>query len=143
MAGYVTKLMGHVYDGSKISGEPLINGVFVELSEGVVKRTSAAKDTVLRVEEKTELWGNPAVVLNVVGVGNDEVYFVENEWEVNENAEWNEADYTLPKDKYVRMKRLLPGEQVIMTIASELFGTLKENDPVQPTAEGTIAKKED
>ena len=143
MAGYVTKLMGHVYDGSKISGEPLINGVFVELSEGVVKRTSAAKDTVLRVEEKTELWGNPAVVLNVVGVGNDEVYFVENEWEVNENAEWNEADYTLPKDKYVRMKRLLPGEQVIMTIASELFGTLKENDPVRPAADGTIAKKED
>ena len=143
MAGYVTKLMGHVYDGSKISGEPLINGVFVELSEGVVKRTSAAKDTVLRVEEKTELWGNPAVVLNVVGVGNDEVYFVENEWEVNANAEWKEADYTLPKDKYVRMKRLLPGEQVIMTIASELFGTLKENDPVQPAAEGTIAKKEE
>ena len=56
-----------------------------------MKKITAAKDTLLRVEE------------------NDEVYFVENEWEVNDNAEWNEADYTLPTGKYVRMKRLVPG----------------------------------
>ena len=28
MAGYVTKLVGHVYDGANLSGEALINGVF-------------------------------------------------------------------------------------------------------------------
>ena len=62
MAGYVTKLMGHIYDGSNTSAEPLINGVFAEIAVGGVQKTVAAKDTILRVEEKTELWGNPAVV---------------------------------------------------------------------------------
>lgn len=70
----------------------------------------------------------------------DEVYFVENEWEVDENAEWNESDYTLPSDKYVRMKRLLPGEQVIMSVASDLFASLAQGDSVQPAAGGTVAK---
>lgn len=70
----------------------------------------------------------------------DEVYFVENEWEVDENAEWNEADYTLPSGKYVRMKRLLPGEQVIMSVASDLFASLAQGDSVQPSAGGTVAK---
>jgi len=77
----------------------------------------------------------------VTGVGTDEVYFVENEWEVDENAEWNEADYTLPTGKYVRMKRLVPGEQVIMTVENTLFSTLAEGDTVQPASGGTVAKK--
>lgn len=140
MAGYVTKLMGHVYDGANLSGEALINGVFSEIASGGVKKTTAARDTLLRVEEKTELWGSPALRLNVTGAGTDEVYFVENEWEVDENAEWNEADYTLPAGKYVRMKRLLPGEQVIMTVGSELYATLAVGDTVQPAAGGTVAK---
>ena len=140
MAGYVTKLMGHVYDGANLSGEALINGVFAEIASGGVKKTTAARDTLLRVEEKTELWGSPALRLNVTGAGTDEVYFVENEWEVDENAEWNEADYTLPAGKYVRMKRLLPGEQVIMTVGSELYATLAVGDTVQPAAGGTVAK---
>ena len=78
MAGYVTKLMGHVYDGANLSGEALINGVFAEIASGGVKKTTAARDTLLRVEEKTELWGSPALRLNVTGAGTDEVYFVEN-----------------------------------------------------------------
>ena len=101
---------------------------------------TAAKDTKLRVDEKTELWGQPAVVLNVTGAGSDDVYFVENEWEIDENAEWNEANYTLPIGKYVRMKRLLPGEQVIMTVDSTLYAALSVGDAVQPAAGGTIAK---
>ena len=31
MAGYVTKLMGHVYDGENLSAEALTNGVFGRL----------------------------------------------------------------------------------------------------------------
>lgn len=65
---------------------------------------------------------------------------MENEWEVDENAEWNEADYTLSAGKYVRMKRLLPGEQVIMSVATELHSALAVGDFVQPAADGVIAK---
>ena len=38
------------------------------------------------------------------------------------------------------MKRLLPGEQVIMTVASDLFAALNAGDAVQPAADGTVAK---
>lgn len=62
MAGYVTKLMGHVYDGENLSAETLTNGVFAEITTDGVKKVTAAKDTKLRVDEKTELWGQPAVV---------------------------------------------------------------------------------
>ena len=77
----------------------------------------------------------------MTAVGADEVYFVENEWEVDKNAEWNEADYTLPTGKYVRMKRLLPGEQVIVTVDSTLFAALSAGDNVQPASGITVAKK--
>ena len=140
MAGYVTKLMGHVYDGANLSGEALINGVFAEIASGGVKKTTAARDTLLRVEEKTELWGSPALRLTVTVAAADEVYLVENEGEGVEIAEWNMTDYTLPAGKYVRMKRLLPGEQVIMTVGSELYATLAVGDTVQPAAGGTVAK---
>ena len=62
MAGYVTKLAGHIYDGANLSAESLTNGVFAEVTATGVKKVTTAKDTILRVEEKTELWGNPAVV---------------------------------------------------------------------------------
>lgn len=61
MAGYVTKLMGHVYHGENTSAEALTNGVFAEITADGVKKITAAKDTILRIEEKTELWGNPAL----------------------------------------------------------------------------------
>lgn len=60
---------------------------------------------------------------------------------MDENPEWNEADYMLPAGKYVRMKRLLPGEQVIMTVDGELYSALAVGNIVQPVTGGTIAKK--
>lgn len=59
---------------------------------------------------------------------------------MDESTEWNEADYKLPSGKYVRMKRLLPGEQIIMTVSSTLLAALAAGDTVQPAANGTIAK---
>lgn len=99
MAGYMTKLQGRVYDGSNLSAEKLQNGVFVEITADGVKAVTAAKDTVLRVAEKTTLWGLPAVVLDVVSVGADEVFFVENEWDVALDAEYDTAAYELPVGK--------------------------------------------
>ena len=44
MAGYVTKLAGHVYDGANLSGEALINGVFAEITANGVKKVTAVID---------------------------------------------------------------------------------------------------
>lgn len=139
MAGYMTKLQGRVYDGSNLSAEKLQNGVFAEITADGVKAITAAKDTVLRVAEKTTLWGMPAVVLDVVSVGADEVFFVENEWDVALDAEYDTAAYELPVGKFVRMHRPLPGDQLIMTVEEALYGTLNVADKVKPAAEGTIA----
>ena len=40
----------------------------------------------------------------------------------------------------MRMKRLLPGEQVIMSVTTELHSALAVGDSVQPAADGVIAK---
>ena len=100
---------------------------------------TAAKDTVLRVEEKTTLYGMPALVLDVVSVGMDDVFFTENDWGTNEGEEWDEAKNTLAIDKLVRMKRLLPGEQVVMSVADSLFAAVNVGDKVKPAAGGTVA----
>lgn len=140
MAGYMTKLVGYVYDGDNKAGEALTNGTFVEITSGGVKKITAAKDVLMRLQEKTELWGSPALVLNVTVTGEDEVYFVENEFDVNDSEEYDEADYTIEKDGYVRMKRLVAGEQVIMTVDSTLYAALAVGDIVNPANGGTVAK---
>lgn len=139
MAGYLTKLMGYVYDGENIAAEPLPNGVFVSIKESGVGRTDSGSDMMLRVVEKSELWGMPAVVLNVVDMGAGEIYFVENEWDVNDGEAYDETIYTQKPGTYVRMKRLLPGEQVIMSVDSTLFSALTVGQLVQPASGGTIA----
>ena len=121
MAGYMRKLQGHVYDGAHVAAEELTNGLFVEIdAEGKVAKTTGAKDTVLRVVEQTELWGIPAIVADVVSVGTDEVFFVENEWEIYRDKDYDTALYAVAKDHFVKMHRPLAGEQLIFTVAEEL-----------------------
>lgn len=139
MAGYFRKLQGYVYDGSHLSAEPLTNGTFVEITPVGVAVVTGAKDMKLRVSEKATLFGMPALVLDVVSVGNDPVYFVENEWDVSNAEEWDDAKYTLETGKQVRMKRALPGEQMIMTVSDTLYNALSVGDVVTPAAGGTVA----
>lgn len=141
MAGYMKKLNGHVYDGAHVAAVELTNGVFAEINtQDKVALTSAAKDMVLRVVEKTTLWTKPAVILDVVKEGSDEVYFVENEWEVYEDAgEYNTAEYSVKAGHAVKMHRPLVGEQLIMTVADTLYNTLSVGAKVKPAANGTIA----
>lgn len=141
MAGYVTR-GNNIYDGAHVAGVALANGQFATIdSTGAVILNAAAADTILRVapEGKEDLWGENALRLDVVSVGADEVYFVENEWDVNVDAAYDTAAYTVKVGDLVKMKRLLPGEQVIMTVADDLFSALNEGSLVQPAANGTVA----
>lgn len=141
MAGYFRKLNGHVYNGEFTAAEVMQNGVFAEITTDGVKMTAAAKDTILRVAEKTVLWGMDALVQDVVSTGADEVFFVENEWDINDNEDYNTAKYACKVGAFVKMRRPTVGDQVIMTVASELYATLAVGDHVQPAANGTVAKK--
>jgi len=140
MAGYMTKLNGHVYEGGHAAGEALHNGEFVQLNaSGEVVKTAAAKDMVFRIAEKTALWGMPAVVLNVTAVGGDEVFFVEAEWDVYSHTMYDETKYTTEPGTLVRMHRPLVGEQLIMTVEQALYDTLTEGQTVKPAAGGSVA----
>lgn len=143
MAGYMRKLQGHVYDGAHEAAVELANGLFVEINaSNKVALTTAAKDTVLRIAEKTYLWKKPALVLDVVSVGEDEVFLTENEWEVYEDAgAYNTAEYTVPAGHLVKMHHMLPGEQMIVTVGDSLYASLSEGGLVTPAANGTVAAK--
>ena len=140
MAGYMRKLNGHIYDGANKAAEALTNGIFVEITDAGVKATTAAKDTVFRVVEKTALWGMDALVQDVVSVGSNEVFFVENEWDIHDNEDYDTAKYTCRVGDYVKMHRPLIGEQLILTVGSTLYSSIAEGDTVKPTTGGTVAK---
>lgn len=147
MAGYMRKLNGYVYDGAHTAKVAMANGIFAGLvknnttNEYEVQPIAEAGDMELRVEEKTTLWGQPALVLNVVVPGTKEHYFVENEWDVNEMETYDEANYTCKVGDYVRMHRPVINDQLIMTVGDTLYGTLAVGDVVKPAVGGTVAQK--
>lgn len=143
MAGYMNRLNGHIYDFQHKSGvNGLANGMFVKIdTNGDVILTAADCDTQLKVVEKTTLWRKDALVLDVIAVGADEIFLVENEWEVYEDAdEYNTAEYTVDKGHYVRMHRPLIGERMIITVEHSLAETLAVGDTLKVTADGLVAK---
>lgn len=145
MAGYMRKLNGYVYEGSYAAGEELANGVFVELvnveGELVAKKLTAAKGPTLRVKERTLLWGEYAIVATVVEAGADEVFFVENEWEINDAQDYNEALYTVKAGHLVKMHQPVKNDELIMTVPEAVYNALAIGDLAQPAADGMIAKK--
>lgn len=140
MAGYMTKLNGYVYNGAFAAAEELQNGQFAEITAEGVALIKEKKDTVMRVAEKTTLWGMDAVVLDVVSVGDNEVFFVENEWDINDAEEYDTAKYKVKKGVYVRMHRPVVNDQLIMTVEAGVAAALAVGDLVAPAAGGTIAK---
>lgn len=143
MAGYMTKLVGSdgIYDGSYKAGEVLTNGIFVNIAaDGTVKKLTGAGSIEMRVREKTTLWGLPAVILDVVLEGDGTAYFVE-QVEPGVREEWNDIANEIKIGEFVRMHKPLLGEQLIMSVTSEVLATLAEGDTAKPAAGGTIAKK--
>lgn len=140
MAGYFRVLAGRNYDGSHKGAVELYNGEFVTIQgNSTVAKTAAATDTVLRVAEKTSLWGKKALVLDVVSIGDNEVYMVENEWDgesIKDTSMYKSAEGAL-----IKMKRPLPSEQVIVTVADALYSATAVGALLVPAANGALAAK--
>ena len=142
MAGYFTKHDGYVYLGSKKAGEVLANGLFVSITSTGVKKITAAGAGEYRIEEKTTLWGLPAVRLICTKEETSEIYVTENELEdYVDNGDFNSAEYTIPVGHYVKMRRPVINDELNITIDSTLWGTLAEGDTVTAASGGSIAKK--
>ena len=140
MAGYFQKLDGHVYEGAYKAGEKLENGVFAEIVNGEVKKIAAAGDAEFRIEEKTALWGLPAVRLTCVNPGTKEMYFVENEIEnYGDKGDFNDAEYAVEKGHFVKMRRPVINDQLIMSVDASAYASLVVGAVVSPAAGGSVA----
>lgn len=140
MAGYFRRAEAWNYDGVNKAGEELSNGLFVEITANGVKKITAAGDAKFRVKEKTSLWGLPALVLVCVNAGTKEIYFTENEIEnYGDKGDFNDAEYVIAKDKYVKMRRPNINDELIMSVDDTLFAAVNEGDTVSPAAGGYVA----
>ena len=140
MAGYFRRAEAWNYDGANKSGEELSNGLFVEITANGVKKIAAAGDAEFRVKEKTSLWGLPALVLVCVNAGTKEIYFTENEIEnYGDKGDFNDAEYVIPADHYVKMRRPNINDELIMSVDDTLFAAVNEGDTVSPAAGGFVA----
>lgn len=140
MAGLFEKLNGRVYEGTMTAAETLPNGVFVVPSGTTVAKVAAANLSLrMRVIEKDDLFGLKALRLVVTDAGSDEVYFVENEWDIDDNDEYDETLYSVVAGMPVRMKRPLNGETLVMSVSDATYAALSVGDIVEPTTGGTVA----
>ena len=140
MAGYFRRAEAWNYDGVNKAGEELSNGLFVEITANGVKKITAAGDAEFRVKEKTSLWGLPALVLVCVNAGTKEIYFTENETEnYGDKGDFNDAEYVIAKDKYVKMRRPNINDELIMSVDDTLYASINEGDTVSPAAGGFVA----
>ncbi len=142
MAGYMTRLNGYVYDGHHQAAAAIANGVFASLdaNKKVAALSAAASGVVMTVVEKTTLFGLPAVRLEVLKNADGGVWFVENEWDVNEYSAYDESAYTAPAGAYVKMHQPVTGDQLIMSVDATTYAALAVGDSVSPASGGGIAK---
>lgn len=140
MAGYVTKHASYVYEGTYKAAEALTNGVFVEITAAGVKKITAKGDAVLRVDAKEMLFGKKALRLSVVDAGSKDHFFVENEWDHAMCCEWNLADYGIAIGDYVKMHRLVTGDQLIMSVEDAVYAAVAVGDTVNPNVGGSVVK---
>ena len=142
MAGFYRKSEAWNYEGAFKAGATLTNGLFVYIDgANGVKPIAEAGDAEFRVQEKTTLWGLPAVVLVCTDAGTKVHYVVENEFEDYGTGDINYAEYTVPAGHYVKMRRPNINDEIIVSVTSTVLGTLAVGDIVKPASGGSIAKK--
>ena len=142
MAGYFRKAEEWNYEGAFKAGAVLTNGLFVYVDgANGVKPIAAAGDAEFRVDEKTTLYGLPAVVLTCINVGTKAHYITENEVEDYGDKEMDTSAYTIPVGHYVKMRRPNINDQVVISVTAAVLATLAVGDIATPASGGSIAKK--
>ena len=136
MAGYFTKLNGHIYNGSHKAGETLTNGLFVEITADGVKKITAAKDLEFKILKKCLMFKKKSLVARLVKMGSDEVFFTENEFDINDAIDYNTADYSVAPGTFVKMRRPEVGDEIIQTVSDAVYNGCKVGDIQKPASGG-------
>lgn len=142
MAGIFSVMNGHVYEGRYAAAEELANGMFVKIDGGKVKKLTAADATMKLkvVDNKAELFGDPAVEVVVMNPGTADTYMVESLHQKSEGAAYDDRDAVVKAGELVRMRRPEMGDHMTINVSAQLLATLNNEDAVNPTTGGLLVK---
>lgn len=129
MAGYMTKLQGYVYEGEYVNGAAAAvqNGTIMTLSSDKKKLALAATPSGEKpfvCKEKTTIFdGIEAYRMLVVAAPSVPLFFVENNAEINDSAEYDISTYSTAVGELVRAHVLLPGDEFLVSATGLTVGT--------------------
>jgi hypothetical protein len=142
MAGYMTKLNGYLYEGE------LVNGAAAAVENGVlmVAGTStangklvlpAAADTTSKflLKEITTIYDGTVAYRFIVNKLNANYYFVENGFDINDSAAYDNRTYATPVGDFLRAHPLEVGDEFV---TNKVTGTLAAGTEYGVKTDGTI-----
>jgi len=142
MAGYMTKLQGYVYEGELVNGESsaVENGILMvpgtSTNIGKLKLIANADTTTkLLCKEVTTIYDGVTAYRFVVQKLNANYYFVENGFDINDNAAYDKRTYTTPAGAELRAHPLLVGEEFV---TDKVTGTIAAGTEYGVKTDGTI-----
>jgi hypothetical protein len=142
MAGYMTKLQGYVYEGELVNGASAAveNGILMvqgtSTDAGKLKLIGSADTTTkLLCKEVTTIYDGVTAYRFVVNKLNANYYFVENGFDINDNAAYDKRTYTTPVGAELRAHPLLVGEEFV---TDKVTGTIAAGTEYGVKTDGTI-----
>ncbi len=142
MAGFMTKLQGYVYEGELVNGASAAveNGVLMvqgtSTDKGKLKFVGSADTTTkLLCKEVTTIYDGVTAYRFVVNKLNANYYFVENGFDINDNAAYNKKTYTTAVGAELRAHPLIVGEEFV---TDKVTGTIAAGTEYGVKTDGTI-----
>ncbi len=142
MAGYMTKLQGYVYEGELVNGAAAAveNGILMlqgtSTNAGkLVLAGSADTTTKLLCKEVTTIYDGVTAYRFVVNKLNANYYFVENGFDINDNAAYDKRTYTTAVGAELRAHPLVVGEEFV---TDKVTGTIAVGTEYGVKTDGTV-----
>lgn len=126
MAGYMTKMIGNVYEGELVNGAaaPVKNGTLMVMDATGTKLVLPTADntTKLVAKEITTLYDGMPAVRFVANKLNNAYYFVENGFTGNTAAEYDAREVETAVGAFLRAHPLTVGDEFV--VATDLQATV-------------------
>ena len=141
MAGYMTKLQGYVYEGELVNGaaDAVENGILMvagtAANAGKLVMPAADTNSKLLCKEVTTIYDGITAYRFVVDSLAKNYYFVENGFDTNTSAAYDNRVYTTAVGAELRAHPLLVGEEFV---TDKVTGTPVAGTAYGVKADGTI-----
>lgn len=141
MAGYMTKLLGYVYEGELVNGaaDPVENGILMVQGTGAnagkMVLPSADTTTKLVCKEVATIYDGVTAYRFIVDKLNARYYFVENGFDINDSQAYDKRTYTTAAGLELRAHPLQVGEEFVTT---KVTGTPAVGTAYGVKADGTV-----